>query len=43
MQRPLEPLLFCLTIHGMVEQLRCEFGVFYNYLDDGTYLGRQSG
>ena len=31
---PLGPLLFCLTIHDMLQQVNCEFGVFY--LDDGT-------
>ena len=31
---PLGPLLFCLTIHPMVQQLKSEFRVFY--LDDGT-------
>ena len=34
---PLGPLLFCLTIHDMLMQLRGEFGVFY--LDDGTLGG----
>ena len=31
---PLGPLLFCLTIHDMLQQVNCEFGVFY--LDDGS-------
>ena len=34
---PLVPLLFCLTIHPLVSQLRSEFKVFY--LDDGTLRG----
>ena len=34
---PLGPLLFCLTIHPLVSQLRSEFKVFY--LDDGTLGG----
>ena len=34
---PLGPLLFCLTIHDMLLQLRGEFGV--SYLDDGTLGG----
>ena len=34
---PLGPLMFCLTIHDMLMQLRAEFGVFY--LDDGTLGG----
>ena len=34
---PLGPLLFCLTIHPMVQQLKSEFRVFY--LDDGTVGG----
>ena len=34
---PLGPLLFCLTIHPMVLQLRSEFRVFY--MDDGTLGG----
>ena len=31
---PLGPLLFCLTIHDLVGELKSEFKVFY--LDDGT-------
>ena len=34
---PLGPLLFCLTIYPMVQQLKSEFRVFY--LDDGTVGG----
>ena len=34
---PLGPLQFCLTIHDMLQQVNCEFGVFY--LDDGTLGG----
>jgi hypothetical protein len=34
---PLGPLLFCLTIHQIVESLKSEFKVFY--LDDGTLGG----
>ena len=34
---PLGPLLFCLTIHKVVESLKSEFKVFY--LDDGTLGG----
>ena len=34
---PLGPLLFSLTIHEMLQQLKGEFGVFY--LDDGTLGG----
>ena len=34
---PLGPLLFCLTIHPMVEKLRSELRAFY--LDDGTLGG----
>ena len=34
---PLGPMLFCLTIHPMVEKLRSELKVFY--LDDGTLGG----
>ena len=34
---PLGPLLFCLTIHDMLQQLKGEFGVFY--LADGTLGG----
>ena len=34
---PLGPLLFCLTIHHMVQQLRSEVCLFY--LDDGTLRG----
>ena len=34
---PLGPLLFCLTIHNMVEQLRSQLNVFY--LDDGNLGG----
>ena len=34
---PLGPLLFCLTIHDMLQQVNCEFGVFY--LDDGRLGG----
>ena len=34
---PLGPLLFCLTIHKMVEQLRSQLNVFY--LDDGNLGG----
>ena len=34
---PLGPLLFCLIIHDILKNLRCEFGVFY--LDDGTLGG----
>jgi hypothetical protein len=34
---PLGPLLFCLTIHTLVAQLRSEFRVFY--LDDGSIGG----
>ena len=34
---PLEPLLFCLTIHTVVAQLRSEFRVIY--LDDGSIGG----
>lgn len=35
---PLGPLLFCLSIHHLTEQLTSEFVVFY--LDDGTIGGR---
>ena len=34
---PLGPLLFCLTTHNMVQQLRSELNLFY--LDDGTLGG----
>ena len=34
---PLGPLLFCLTIHGIVQRLRSEVHMFY--LDDGTLGG----
>ncbi len=34
---PLGPLLFCVTIHSLVQDLRSEFKVFY--LDDGTLCG----
>lgn len=34
---PLGPLLFCLTIHSMVQQLHNELNLFY--LDDGTLGG----
>ena len=34
---PLGPLLFCLTIHDMVQELQSAFWVFY--LDDGTLGG----
>ena len=34
---PLGPLLFCLTIHNMVEQLCSQLNVFY--LDDGNLGG----
>ena len=34
---PLGPLLFCLTIHPLVSQLKSELGVWY--LDDGTIGG----
>ena len=34
---PLGPLLFCLTIHDLVSNLRSEFRLFY--LDDGTLGG----
>ena len=37
---PLGPLLFCLTIHSIVSQLRSELQIFY--MDDGT-LGGQFG
>ena len=37
---PLGPLLFCLTIHPMLQQLRSELKVFY--LDDGTLGGCHS-
>ncbi len=36
---PLGPLLFCLTIHELVSQLKSEFTLFY--LDDGTVGGDQ--
>ena len=34
---PLGPLLFCLAIHDLVQQLQSEFNVFF--LDDGTLGG----
>ena len=34
---PLGPMLFCLTIHGLVSSIGSEFKVFY--LDDGTMGG----
>ena len=34
---PLDPLLFCLTIHHLVQQLKSEFWAWY--LDDGTIGG----
>ena len=34
---PIGPLLFCLTIHNLVTELRSEFTIFY--LDDGTIGG----
>ena len=34
---PLSPLLFCLAIHDLVQQLQSEFNVFC--LDDGTLGG----
>ena len=34
---PLGPLLFCLTIYPLIEQLTCEFMLFY--LDDGIMGG----
>ena len=34
---PLGTLLFCLTTHNMVQQLRSELNLFY--LDDGTLGG----
>ena len=34
---PLGPLLFCLVIHDLVQQLQSEFNVFF--LDDGTLVG----
>ena len=34
---PIGPLLFCLTIHGLVSQLQTAFNVWY--LDDGTLGG----
>lgn len=36
---PLGPLLFCLTIHDMVQQIHCELTVFY--LDDRRHTGWQ--
>ena len=34
---PIGPLLFCLTIHKLISNLKAEFNVFY--LDDGTIGG----
>ena len=36
---PLAPLLFCLTMHSLVEQLSSELNIWY--LDDGTLGGSQ--
>ena len=35
---PIGPLLFCLTIHKLISNLKAEFNVFY--LDDGTIGGK---
>ena len=37
---PLGPLLFCLTIHSLVSELKSELKFFY--LDDGTIAGTES-
>ena len=38
---PLGPLLFCLAVHDLVQQLQSEFNVFF--LDDGTLGGSLEG
>ena len=38
---PLGPLLFCLAVHDLVQQLQSEFNIFF--LDDGTLGGSLEG